>query len=402
MSELKIYTLGNFEIRNDSVNITERAKTDSKCWKLFQYLITYRDRDISREDLIMEMGLNENDDPESSLSALMYRLRSKLKNQMKASTARNIISTRGCAYTFNQNIDYWLDAEELENTCNKIRDILQEGADSDDSIDKIMHLFERALDLYRGDYLEETTSHRWVWTARQYYRQLLTTTLQEITDHMQEEEQYSRLWNYYEKISHQIKFDEDLLIEAIDLLLKTGKTGLAFQKYREVEQVFEDNDLIKPPKLIKLKTRLPHKNHADPRAYLQDIHNNGEEEGPYICDAETFTRFYELEIRRTNRELPPRQLVQIDLETSSGKNSGKELADNFYTLLSDQLRNSDVLCRWHDCSFVILLVDVTPEDAEKVIERIENSFKAIYDVPDYIELQSDMLELGKTGQKLQF
>jgi len=399
MSKLNIYTLGNFEIRNDSVNITEKAKTDSKCWKLFQYLITYRDREVSREDLIMEMGLNENDDPESSLSALMYRLRSKLNDKLKIPPAQKIISTRGCSYTFNQSIDYWLDAEMLEETCQKIRGLLEEGHNS---FDEIMELFDKALDLYRGNYLEDAPSHRWVWTARQYYRQLLTSTLQEITEQMQEEKQYSRLWSYYEKIGHQIKFDEDLLIEAIELLLKAGKTGLAFQKYREAEKLFEDNDLIKPPKLVELKTRLPQKNHADPRSYLQEIHSDGEDEGPYICDADTFTRFYELEIRRTRRDLPPRQLVQIDLETSSGKCSGKELADNFFSLLSNQLRNSDIVCRWHECSFVILLVDVTPEDAEKVIERIENSFKAIYDVPDYIELQSEMLELGKTGQKLQF
>ena len=85
--ELKIFTLGNFKVANSGEIITKNIKKSSKRWKLLQYLITFNNQEISRDELIMILGLNNNGDPESSLSALVYRLRNLLNKYTKKVTA---------------------------------------------------------------------------------------------------------------------------------------------------------------------------------------------------------------------------------------------------------------------------------------------------------------------------
>src|SRR6056297_36014 len=114
--ELSISTLGNFKVFIDNEKINTPREKFSKRWKLFQYLITFRNREVAREELIMNLDLNNNQDPEGSLSALVYRLRNLLEQENKDF---KYIRTRGSAYTFNTEADYWLDVEEFEKLCHK-------------------------------------------------------------------------------------------------------------------------------------------------------------------------------------------------------------------------------------------------------------------------------------------
>jgi len=92
--EIRIYTLGRFRVFQGEKNLTKNRKQLSKRWKLFQYLITYRNREVSREELIMVLDLNDNNDPEASLTALVYRLRKLLKSN---EYGKDLIKTLGTA-----------------------------------------------------------------------------------------------------------------------------------------------------------------------------------------------------------------------------------------------------------------------------------------------------------------
>jgi two-component SAPR family response regulator len=96
---LSIYTLGNFQVVNGEDHVTNKQKTSSKRWKLFQYLLTFNEREISREELILVLKLHKNDDPEGALSALVYRLR-KLLSKTCNIPKDHLIKTTGSAYKF--------------------------------------------------------------------------------------------------------------------------------------------------------------------------------------------------------------------------------------------------------------------------------------------------------------
>ncbi|MFW5790957.1 MAG: BTAD domain-containing putative transcriptional regulator, partial [Bacillota bacterium] len=166
--ELSIYTLGNFKVFIQGSKLNRQGRKISKRWKLFQYLITFRNREVGREEIIFNLDLNNTQDPEGSLSALVYRLHKLLKAKNEDS---NFIQTTGSAYTFNTDTDYWLDVEEFKKLCHKA----VSAAEND--IEQAISSYEQAVELYEGEYLEELTTEEWIWSLRNKYRELLVNSL---------------------------------------------------------------------------------------------------------------------------------------------------------------------------------------------------------------------------------
>ncbi len=380
-AEYEILTFGNFELKNGRDIITEGVNKYSKRWKLLQYLITYKDRRIPRDELIMEMQLNNNTDPEGALSALVYRLRSYLRELQDEDI--KFIKTRGSAYTFNDDLDYWLDAEEFKKLCFRVQENAGEDADG------IIRDFSRAISLYQGDYLEEVSTEEWVWTARNYYRDMLVTTLLDIDEFLREEKKHNRLWEFYDQVHRLVKFDERLVIGGIETLIDAGREGFARLKYEEAVNMFEENDYAIPKKLKELGARLDgnKERREDPSSLIADLKERAQAEGAFVCEPDTFTRLYELEKRRAERDVPPRHLAHIRLIGEASEDVMKEHGDNLMDILEDQLRAGDIVCRWNSKHFIVLLANISHEDRDKVAERIENSFAACCNPPDWLELK---------------
>ena len=385
-ADLEIYTLGGFEVVNGRQIVTEGVKKTSKRWKLLQYLLTYRQREISREELIMGLGLNSNSDPEGSLSALIYRLRRKLNGDKDHRVGR-FIQTSGGSYTFNQRADYWFDAEEFEKLCRRTERMVAEKSH------KALEAFSRAVEIYSGDYLEESRSEEWVWTARNYYRDLLVSTMLELDDFMQEEEEYQKLWELYEQVHRLIKYDERLITGGINALISAGRTGMARLKYEEAMKMFEENELSVPPELRELGEKLNSDYSDDPDEFLADLQDCEESEGAFVCDPQIFTRLYELEKRRSQRDVPPRSVIHMRLAGECENAGVKNIGDSFMDLISNQLRCGDIVCRWNDKHFVALLADVSGAEVKKVSERLINSFTFKYDMPGDLEIEERSYEL---------
>ncbi len=385
---LEIYTLGKFDLRRGSVSLTEDSNTDNKVWRLLKYLITFNDSWVAQEELLQELKLNRNADPDSSLAALIYRLRKRLAAFL-GPEGKKYVQTRGRSYAFNTQSDYWLDAEVFKELCRETENCVMEDKDGCEE------LFERALELYEGDYLEETGSERWVWSARQHYKNILLTTLRLLAVYMKKRSQYEKLWQFYEKISHLIKYDERLLVDSIEILLLAERTGLAYQKYREAIQLFQDNDLLIPPELKELKSRFPSRTSEDPRPLLEEMGRHNKSRGAFVCDPETFTSLYDLELRRAVREQKDRYIVHLHLQSDEPDDILNKSGDNLLELLSHHLRSGDIVCRWHQLHFVLMLVDIEKEAVEKILQRIENSFRALYRTPEWIGIETSISRIER-------
>lgn len=385
-TELEIYTLGRFQLINGKVLLTEGTNKESKYWKLLQYLITYRDQSISQEELITELNFQENTDPEGSLSSAVYRLRKRLKEAIGPG-AKDYIKTTGCAYTFNSQKNYWLDAEKFEHLCDLTNKSLKNNTD------KWQETFEEALELYQGDYLEEVGTEKWIWNERERYRNLLISVLKNIDDHLSRAGRFEELWQHYSRINSIIRFDSELMARLIEVLLQAGKTELARKNYEDTVEFFKKQNLLIPTKIKKLGSKFHNKNNSAPEPLLAEIRDRTETEGAYICSPETFTQIYNLEIRRTKRELTSRYTVHIRVTGELEEAEINRWADNLFELLSSQLRCSDVLCRWNSKHIIILLSGLNENEAEKVIERIKNSFEFHYDLPEEMKLQIKLCKI---------
>ena len=523
---LKIYTLGRFEVTKGNQVLTEKVSRRSKLWKLLQYLFTYRKRDVPYEELIEVLDLEDNSYPVGSLTALVYRLRKLLedtdeRNETEKSgnesgkkegngaeegekngssdeagnRAENragnraedftgkveggesqaikekqkqaqLILTRGNAYSFNQDADYWMDAEKFSSLCQKTKKLIKSG--SRQAYDKYL----QALDLYNGDYLDDLKSEEWIWSARNRYRDMLVSTLEQLDELMTGMEMYDELWQLYERAQELIRFDENLIKGSIEALLAAGNAGLARIKYEEAVSLYQENDLLLPPEIKGLRARLENRNKTDPDSYLRKIINHRPAEEAYVCDSETFTMLYDLEKRRSQRQDAPRYLVHLILdcrksnidenydENYDGNYNGnydenykgninknnidenemlsKELEDKLnmkeaeklkeelkeklndsperkkekiteksreeaetitecseflLEILQHQLRRGDVICRWSNKHFILMLINLGNNDVKKVLERIENAFKTRANYSGTVELRGRLYQI---------
>ncbi|MFW6271283.1 MAG: AfsR/SARP family transcriptional regulator [Bacillota bacterium] len=381
--ELKIYTLGRFELIYGGVNLTEETNKNSKYWKIFQYLITNRNRSISQEELITELNFQNNSDPEGSLFSAVYRLRKMLQKEIDPQ-AKNYIKRSGCAYTFNNQKNYWLDAEEFEHLC----ELTQESLDN--NTNKWKESFEEALQLYQGDYLEEINTEEWIWNERDRYITLLTSTLRNLDEHLSQAKKFEQLRQFYSKVIGLIKFDYELIARLIEILLKLDKTELARKKYEEIIKLYQDKDLLIPVEIIKLGSKFFSQNCQNPELLFAEIKDKSETGGAYICTPETFTSIYDLETHRAKREALPRYTVHLRLKGELKEKEIAKLSDNLFEILSNQLRCSDILCRWNRNHLIILLTKADKPKAEKIIDRINNSFDFHYDIPEEIKLETKL------------
>jgi len=385
-NKLKIYTLGKFSLKTNDINITEGTNIQSKSWELFQYLIIHRHRSISQEEITSMLKLNNNDDPVGSLSSLVYRLRKKLRKAI-GSHAGDYIKRSGNAYSFNTEKDYWLDIEELELACELTEKAIEEN------LDEWKESFEHALELYQGHFLEESNLRSWVWNTRNKYSNLLVLTVEKLAEYLRQQNKYEELLQYYTKVTQLIGFDENLMFGLIESLLRMGKIGLAYQKYQEILNFFEDNNLILPRKLKILKDRFPKNNSDNPEIILEEIKQSLKEEKAYICSQETFTDIFSLETQRSGRDIPARYLVYFRLTGNYDDTVLEKSGNNLFEMITGQLRSGDIVCRWNKKLIIGLLVGLGKSEMGKVMERLHNSFYYIYNIPEDIELKKHFNEI---------
>lgn len=381
---LEVYTLGNFKIRRGSETITENIQKISKRWKLLQYLIVHANREVSRDELIMVLQLNNNDDPEGALTALVYRLRKLLNN---SDDAADYIRTLGSAYSFNKEIEYWFDAEEFSNICAETCKLIAQ--DSEEAV----ATFHRALDLYRGDFLQEAKSEEWVWTTRNHYRDILIETMIKIDNFLRAKGEYEQALEFYDKLDEFVFFDEMIIRGLIQTMVDAGKYSQAKKKYDEIIELYEDNGLKVPPELEGMADNLTSERGESLQEVLDELNKRNKKGLAYLTDSDNFIKLYELEKRRAERTGIPRMVVHIRMVIEEGFEDTEELEDKMLDLLIRHLRSGDIVCRWEERHFIIILLDIGQKDVNKVIERIENAFIAKYGMPDGVRLEERSFQL---------
>jgi DNA-binding SARP family transcriptional activator len=383
-ADLSISTLGNFKVNKGNRSLNNLEKQASKRWQLFIYLVTNRGKTVSREKLITILDLYNNSDPEGSLSALVYRLRNILKTDNKN---REYIKTSGSAYSFNRKSNYWLDLEEIEQLIDKSK------KQADYNLNKAEKLFSQALELYKGDYLEEFDSEEWIWSVRNKYQELLINSLLDLDPNFRNENEYLKLKNLYNQLQQKIQSDERLLENSIEVLIEAGFLNSAKQKYEELKKIYKNNDLILPASVKDLEKKLTN-NQTDNHSEVIPKNLEHNPEGAFICENRMiFNDIFKLEKRRLKRDKIPRTLSHLKLKSELENNELEYYAKKLLDILANYLRAGDLVYQWQTKHFNLLLMDTKKNEAEKVIKRIRRLFNKRYNGENKVNLVDKIFSL---------
>ena len=388
---LEIFTLGHFLVKRGKQLFTEDAGRSRRLWNVFKYLFTCRSRANHPESLIDALYHEEElKDPDRTLRNLVYRLRRLLANGLSPGVDPQYIVLSQGLYSFNLSSNYWLDAEEFADLCCRAGKIAQKDPH------EAINLYQKALSLYQGDYLPENLYDDWVITMRDYYHRIYLESVDELILLLKKAGRYSELRDICEKAFLIEPFQEGLHIHFIASLLEEGKTGLAKTHYNYASSLLYREAGLKPSAEMRgLYRRITSEGEREPHGKIRLLPDEWvsplqetmqgtvretmqETGGPFFFDPQTFIKLSRMEELRAERSEQTAFLGCLTLTSADypwpDSNKMEKAAELLGDVLRKNLRKGDIVCRWDNNRYYLVLPCIQREQAETVLERIKEHF----------------------------
>ena len=360
--KLYIYTLGDFLVRKEDETIFS-GKTSylNKKWLLFLYLLFNKGQKISNQELIKLLNLEENVSPNQSLRALVYRLRKDLNFENN-----DFILNEKRGYLFNPNSSYWLDAQYFTAMVEKANTLKEKN--------EALNLYQEAISLYKGKFLKDQELDNIKFNLlRKKYQEVYTEAVIELGDIFSAQKKYKEVAELYENSLQINPLNIDFYTKLIESYQKLGRPDLALMKTEEAILYFKNTNLPMNGNFnLKINNFFKNDIQENPEKILES--NKLCRGDIFECGPMTFSSIYSLEKRRNLREEKDIFLVHIKI---NGTRSAKKLLRAEKILrrtINQNLRSNDIMTRWRERYYLILLVDIKAEKLNEILERIQNSY----------------------------
>ena len=377
---IEIKTLGNFSVYASQKNLTDKHGTSMKIWELFKYLLTFRDELVLPEKIIFSLWPDADyTDPKRTLRALVFRLRKVLNGEDTNENDRLIVFSHGC-YKFNSKNGCMIDIDQFESLFHQAYAVSKVDAV------KAAQLFQEVVNMYKGDYLSETSEHEWLIPARNHYRRIFLQSLYETCDFLKEKKDFTEIIQVCEKALKYEMFEEEIHYRYIEALAGAGKIKQARDHYEYIAGVFEREMGVKPSASLQRLYGLLFGEMVKTGHDLTLIEESLKEEffdsGAILCDSIFFKGLHQLEKNRSERYgqntfVGVLTLTQPDFSLPVPKLL-QEGMKNLKLLLQMGMRKGDVITQWNEAQFLLNMQVLNVEQANRALERIRQRFTTLY------------------------
>jgi tetratricopeptide (TPR) repeat protein len=238
---------------------------------------------------------------------------------------------------------------------------------------------QKALSLYKGEYLPEAAFSEWTIMQRQYYQRLYLDSVVTLCGLLKNTGQFAEIIGICEDAVNIEPYSEQIHILYIEALIAQGEKSLAMSHYGYITDTLYRELGIKPSKsmihlhkMIKASGRVAE---YDLTLIQQELRKAAIEQGAFICDVVVFRELYQLELRRVNRNENNIALGLLTLIKTGYEQDVNTMMEHLQNILKNFLRGSDIVTRLNNSQFLVLLTDTDYIEAkEKILERIEQEF----------------------------
>ncbi|SFH88200.1 DNA-binding transcriptional activator of the SARP family [Tindallia magadiensis] len=374
--QINITTLGNFDVIKGDQSLLSMHPGSKKIWELFKFMLTYRGRSFTPESLVDALWPTEDySDPRGALRRQMHRLRQLLHESGVEHQCGTLIVFRNGYYQWNTDSVTYVDCELFEKAIEK--------ADSfkrSDPVKALLH-YREAVSLYKGEYLPDCSEHQWVFSVRNLYRRLFLKAILALGELTSSQEDYQAFLPICEKAIQLDYYEEDFHLLYMDTLMYVGEKKTALQHYEQVTGFLYHEMGVKPSNAMKsmykriLSTQEVHNSLDSLHAELE---KNTTSETAFFCEPTIFRSIYELEWRRSERDgyqtvIGLLTITNLDINESLNKNMLKDFGSH----LIRSLRKGDVVTKWNNTQFLVLLPGLTEDLMNQVVSRILTSYNRI-------------------------
>jgi DNA-binding SARP family transcriptional activator len=252
---LRVQTLGPFRVWRGMHEVDAREWRRSKALQLFQLLLTHRGRMLQREEIVDTLWPElEPDAVQRNFKVALNAVNKALEPDRPAGEEPAYIARHGSTYGLRPGADLWLDAHEFQQfieTGDQQRDpALAAGA------------YQRALELYQGEYLQDALYEDWASEERERLLALYLRTAEKLAAVQLEQGRYDDAIN----LCRRILARDDCWERAYRLMMvaytRQGNRPHALRVYQTCEETLRRELEIEPG----LATRHLHAHIADNKA----------------------------------------------------------------------------------------------------------------------------------------
>lgn len=373
-----VRSLGKFQLLNNDKILDEDVMRSDMLTKLLVYILMHRDYPITIQELSEALwDEDETENPAGALKNLMYRLRNLLKKNL--GDEDYILTSRG-VYYWNSEIQVWFDVEQFEAHCDSAKK-------AETPAEKISD-YEKAIELYQGDFMPKITDKHWVVTLSAYYHSLFLSAVKALAEIYMSEERFEEAEQLCADGLKYDAVDEKLHCYRITALMRQGKQKLAMEGYEHaVKVLYNALGVRKSAELENVHQELLKMAKGSEAEEMETVHKHMKEEkepeGAYICGYPVFREMYRLEARKISRLGESEYIMLLTLQLKESVAAGNKQMEKFVInqamgqmeeILKEALRIGDVAARYSDSQFVVLLPNCTYEGCLLVADRIEKRF----------------------------
>jgi DNA-binding SARP family transcriptional activator len=232
---LQIYLLGSFRLLVDGFVISNEYWQKRKAKLLVQILALKQSHEIHREELIemlfpdvdLKMG-------NANLYRVLYAARFALEPDRNSYASSNYLLTEGQQIKLSSTKRLWIDTEEFElKARNGLKTNNQE-------------LLESAVELYKGDLLEDEPFEQWLINKREKFRTIFHTVLRRLAEDAEKrnDTEESHLW--YDRILQHDPVDETAHRAKMRLYVEFGNNSLALKQYEKCCELLRRELSVEP------------------------------------------------------------------------------------------------------------------------------------------------------------
>ena len=380
-SLLQVYTLGRFEIYSGGSPITDGSKRSIRVWNLFKYILAHRRKMLSSGELIDAIwGEDPCENPEKALQNLIYRLRNHLSQNVKADEL--ILFNQGC-YKWNEKFPVWVDCDVLEEYSVKGKDFITSSPYD------AKQCFEKVIEVYNGDFLSDILYDIWVLPVRTMYKKIYSDSMLaylELLDKTGDYEYAVKVCSDFFKFEF---FDEKVHLYFLKALISLNKNQEAQKHYDIVSEVMYRELGVSPSytfaHVLRQAQAVPVKK-EDKSIDLEFI--NGilwQDEkvlGAFFCDKDTFVSISKVLLRNLERSGLSIMLVlatffeQPGFKGQDSRKNAPDIMEEARSMYARAFRRGDIICRWNPEQILIILTNLTFEDAHIAMNRINQKIKS--------------------------
>lgn len=388
---LKINMFGSFSLSYKNNTIDDNTNRFKKIWFLLEYLITFREKNISQNELIETLWPDEDlTDPANNLKTLIHRARTTLDG-IGFEKGKNIIRFSRGSYSWNNDLNFEIDAEIFSSILINAKGIKDERYRLEEEL--------VAINMYKGTYLPKSSLEPWAVPISTYYHNLYLEAVYDAIKILSKEQNYKIISDICTKATLIDPYNEELHYEYILSLTKQNLHHEALNHYEFVVDMFYKqfglNLSDKITKLYKNILNTTKEVEYDITLIKENLKEGEYNQGAYFCELGLFKELCQIESRAIARTGVSIHLALISITSNYVELDNKIMnstMDKLHTSIQESLRRGDVFTRYSLSQFLVLLPSTNIENAQMVVNRIEKSFKR-RNIKDYISVKNSISQL---------